>query len=294
MLLSPAVLKHHVAAASRGRYALNSIALRRDGVLSTDGHSLLFVKYPDVDPAEAPKIEGVDPKSPAPAGEPFLLALDDAAKAATLLGKPKRHAPPITQYVQADIRGDTIAFGVTDLATTRGMTARRLEGVFPEVGRVIPDYSNALAFSVNLDQLVQSVKALRGVTNDDVVTIRVIDDQQALGFSCRDGTAMLVMPVQVESPTEHVADQFIALRTGLDAEGPPPTKPTAPPAAPDDDDQEDSTPTETEMHEAQDAYDALPPVPERRDQTPAPVKRRRRRKVVVDAQAELQEIVAGN
>ncbi|MBX3475734.1 MAG: hypothetical protein KF754_15290 [Planctomycetes bacterium] len=64
MFLCSSQLKHHVVASSRGRYALNSIALTRRGVISTDGHSLVLAPYPEADPAEAPMIEGVNPASP--------------------------------------------------------------------------------------------------------------------------------------------------------------------------------------------------------------------------------------
>ncbi len=297
MFLSTANLKHHVAAASRGRYALNSIALTPNGTMSTDGHSLLFTPYPDADPKDAPKIDGVDPKTPAPQVEPFLLDLGDAGKAAAMLGKPRRHAPAVTQFIQAEISDDAIVLGVTDLANAQTMKARRMDGVYPEVGAVIPDYDKAMAVSVNLDQLVRSLKALRGATSDEVVTIRIIDDQQAVGFSCKDGTAMLCMPVQVDKPEEHIPDQLAKLRTN--AEGPPAT-PVAPPAAPEDDNEdegESSIPTETEMQEAQEVFDAQPVMPEptvaATATRPQLAKPRRRRHKSVPVESELAEIING-
>lgn len=283
MFLSSSQLKHHVAATSRGRYALNSIALMPGGTLSTDGHSLLFSPYPDVDPKDAPKIDGVDAASPPPQVEPFLLGLDDAAKAAAMSGKAKRHAPPITQFIQAAIRDDSIVLGATDLSNTQAMTARRVEGVFPEVGGVIPDYAEAKAITVNIDQLLRSLKALRGVTNDEVVTLRIIDDQQALGFSCKDGTALLCMPIQVDKPEEHVPDQLAKLRD----DGPG----DAAPAEPDDEgDEEEATaiPTEVEMEDAQEVHDAQPIIPPPAD--PPKVKRRRRPKAATPS-AELADII---
>ncbi|MBK8205291.1 MAG: hypothetical protein IPK87_00730 [Planctomycetes bacterium] len=284
MLLHPATLKHHVAAANRSRYALNTIALMPGGTLSTDGHSLLFTPYPDADPQEAPKIDGIDPKSAPPKAEPFLLSLDDAAKAAAMLGKPKRHAPPMTQFIQADVRQDSIVLGVTDLSNTQGMTARRVEGVFPEVGGVIPDYAEAKAITVNIDQLLRSLKALRGVTQNEVVTLRIIDDQQALGFSCKDGTAMLCMPVQVDRPEEHVPDQLAKLRD----DGPG----VAAPAEPDEEDEEAAVvPTEQEMEAAQAVYDDLPTLPVVAPQQAAKPRRRRRKSTPVEG--ELAEIIGG-
>ena len=286
MLLDPRTLKYHVAAANRGRYALNTIALMPGGTLSTDGHSLLFTPYPDADPAEAPKIDGIDPKSAPPHAEPFLLSLDDAAKAAAMLGKPKKYAPPINQYIQADVRQDSIVLGVTDLSNTQGMTARRVEGVFPEVGGVIPDYAGAKAITVNIDQLLRSLKALRGVTQDEVVTLRVIDEQQAIGFSCKDGTAMLCMPVQVDKPEEHVPDQLAKLRD----DGPG----VAAPAEPEEEDEEAAVvPTEQEMEAAQAVYDQLPTLPATVPEHAAPTKPRRRRRKSTPVEGELAEIIGG-
>jgi hypothetical protein len=291
MLLCPASLKYHVAAAVRGRYALNSIALMPDGTLSTDGHSLLFVPYPDVDPADAPSIDGVKPTSPAPRVEPFLIALDDAAKVAAMVGRGKRHAPPITQFIQAQIDEDSILCGSTDLSNAQTMRVRRLEGVFPEVGVAIPDYSKAATITINLDQLLRTLKALRGSTDEDVVTIRVIDDQQAIGLSCKGGVCALSMPIQVDKPEDHVPDQLAKLRLQpADAEGPPPAAPIAPPAAPEADDEDEAQPTEVEMEEAQAVYDALPAVLEPASAAP---RKRRRRKAAASATAELQEILTG-
>jgi hypothetical protein len=289
MLLKPSQLKHHVSAASRGRYALNSIALMPEGSLSTDGHSLLFVPYPDTDPKDAPKIDGVDAAAAPPKHVPFLLSTEDAAKVAAMAGKPKRFAPLATQLVQAQIDGDSLICGATDLSNAQTMRVRRLEGQFPEVSSVIPDYATAHTITINLDQLLRSLKALKGVTSDEVVTLRVIDDQSAIGLSCKDGTAMLVMPIQVDKPEEHVPCQLAKLRDDDPA--------VAAPA--DDDSDADDDPLqpfpEGELQEAQEVYDSLPPVPEPvtnslPSHTPKP---RRRRRKSAPVEAELAEIIGG-
>lgn len=254
MFLNPSSLKHHVAGANRGRYALNSIALTDRGTLSTDGHALLFVPYPDDDAGDAPKIEGIDPSAAPPEVDPFLVSLPDATKAAAMAGKGSRHAPPITRLLQAEIKGDAITFGANDLSNAQTMRVQRYEGAWPDVGRVIPDYARSVAISLNIDQLLRSIKALRGSTDDDVVTLRIIDDQQAIGMSCKDGTAMLVMPVQVDKPEDHVPCQLRQLRAGHD--GPP----VAAPPAPEDDG--DDLPNESEVVEAEEVYDSLPKLPD--------------------------------
>ena len=234
MFLNSSNLKAHVAASMKGRYALNTIALSKIGTLSSDGHALLLVPYPEVVPEEAPNIAGVSPTPPSE--KPTLLAIDDALKAAAMLGKRKRGSNPFAELVQVEVRGDEIVLGATDLAASQTMTVRQPEGEFPEVGRVIPDYAGAHAVTLELDQLLRSLKALRAATKSDTVTLRFIDDQQAIGVSCTDGVALLVMPVAVDSPAEHCPDQLAKLR--LDDEGPK----TAP--APEQDEPEGDEPVE--------------------------------------------------
>ncbi|MBZ0134998.1 MAG: hypothetical protein K8I27_01340 [Planctomycetes bacterium] len=260
MYLNTANLKHHVAAANRGRYALNAIALTERGTLSTDGHSLLFVPYPEVDANDAPKIEGINSK----AKPPKLALLDpaDAAKAAAMVsGKGRKSTLPAFNLIHAEVKKGSIVLGSTDGAGAQVMTCQQAEGQYPDVAVVIPDYKKAHVISVNIDTLLRSLKALKGATDEDVVTIRVIDDQQAVGMSCKDGTAMLVMPVQVDKPEDHVSDKLAALRN----EGPPVAAPVDPDEEADKDAEEDAEawePTETEMAEAFEAFTALPPLPE--------------------------------
>lgn len=244
MLLHPRNLKHHVAASSRGRYALNAIALTNRGTLSTDGYSLLFVPYPEEDTKKAPKVDGVDATATPPRARPFLLDPSDAQKAAKMVGKGKRHLSPYTELVQAEIEGNSIRLGATDLSNSQVLHAGAVEGNYPDVGAVIPDYEKSHAVSINLDTLLRSLKALKGATQEEVVTLRVVDDQTAVGFSCKDGAAMLVMPIQVEKPEAHIPDQLAALKAG---------PPVAAPAAPEDDEDSDDKagePVETEASPA--------------------------------------------
>ena len=267
MFLSTANLKHHLAAANRGRYALNAIALTERGTLSTDGHSLLFVPYPEFDAKDAPKIDGVNSK----AKPPKLALLDpaDAAKAVSMVaGKGRRATQPAFNLIHAEVKKGSIALGSTDGAAAQVMTCQQVDGQYPDVAVVIPDYGTAHVISLNIDTLLRSLKALKGATDEEVVTIRVIDDQQAVGMSCKDGTAMLVMPVQVDKPEEHVPDQLAQLRTGGPGVASPPEPEDGQEEVAEDaevvaeDEPEAWEPTEAEMAEAFDAFTALPPLPE--------------------------------
>lgn len=250
MFLSSSNLKAHVAASMKGRYALNTIALTQRGTLSSDGHALLLVPYPEIVPADAPMIPGVNPTLPP--DKPVLLDTNDAAKAAAMLGKRKRASNPFCELVQIEVRGEELVLGATDLAASQTMTVKQAEGEFPDVGRVIPDYADAKAVTLELDQLLRSLKALRAATKSDTVTLRMIDDQQAIGVSCDDGVAMLVMPVGVEKPEEHCPDQLAKLRQDASVSESGPKTVTAPEQEPDDEEpvEDGYEPTEAEMEAA--------------------------------------------
>ncbi|GIK52172.1 MAG: hypothetical protein BroJett014_11450 [Planctomycetota bacterium] len=211
MLLALQQLKCNAAASERGRYALNAVALTDKGALSSDGRILLFIPYPDAAPDVAPVIDGVNALSPKPDGTPFIIDAKEAAQAiAALISKGKAHDYGFdwTKVVQAEIVGDVIVLATTDLTNSRLLTLNRAEGEFPEVGGVIPDYREAHTITFSLDYLLQVAKTLRAASKSQTVTLRFIDDETAVGLSCDDGVAMLLMPF--EPP--HNADALAVLR----------------------------------------------------------------------------------
>ncbi|MCC6575142.1 MAG: hypothetical protein IT462_15305 [Planctomycetes bacterium] len=212
MLLHPKNLKTHVAASNRGRYALDTIALTRRGSVSTDGRLVLFVPYPDAKPADAPSIPGVNVASPTP-DQPVLVRTADAARAAAMVGKGKRgYGSPWTELIQAEIKGDKIAFGATDLSSPQVMTVGRDEGAWPNVGSFLPDMSKASVITLDLDNTLKALKTLRAASNDQEVTVRVLTDKEGVSFSTRDGTALFLMPVVVKAPEDHCPDNLTAFK----------------------------------------------------------------------------------
>lgn len=210
MLLKLQQLKCNAAANERGRYALNTIALTEKGALSSDGRILLFIPHTDADPELAPQIEGVNAMSPAPVAAFIIDAKEagDAVKALTTKGKEHDYGFDWTKVIQAEIVGEVIVLGSTDLTNPRVLPLNRAEGEFPEVGPVIPDYSNAVTFTVGLDYLVQVAKTLRAASKSPTVTLRIVDEETAMGLSCNDGVGMLLMPY--EPP--HNPDALAAIR----------------------------------------------------------------------------------
>ncbi|MCC6574419.1 MAG: hypothetical protein IT462_11570 [Planctomycetes bacterium] len=211
MLLRPENLKCHLADDYGTRYALHCIALGARGSISSDGRFLLFVPYPPLDPADAPLIEGVDAKSPSPEVEPFLVKTDEAAGAVgALLPKKGKNDDAYywTQVIQGEVAGDGLMLATTDLESARSMVLQRTGGEFPNVGGVIPDYSEAVIISLDLNRLLKLIKTLRAASKSDVVTLRIIDTETGVNFSCNDGVAGLLMPF--EPP--HAPDGLAVLR----------------------------------------------------------------------------------
>lgn len=211
MLLYPQHLKCFAGALMDARYALHSLALTDKGVISTDGHILLFMPYPDLDPEDAPLIEGLDVLCPPP-DEPFLLDPKEAADAAKMLDFKLKdwQRQPWTEAIQAEIRGDQLVLVSTDLQSAKMFTLQRKQGAFPDVGRVIPDYSEAQKFTLQTDLLLRVAKLLGAAGRDEHVTLRVIDQETAIGFSTPEGIAMLQMPFGDEN--DHCKDAFAILR----------------------------------------------------------------------------------
>lgn len=211
MLLYPQHLKCFAGATMDARYALHSIALTDKGAISSDGHILLYIPYPDLDPNGAPLIEGVDVACPPPV-EPFLLDPKEAADAAKLLDYKLKdwQRSEWTSAIQAEIRGDELILVSTDLQSARRVTLQRKPGQFPDVHRVIPDYTEARAFTVEVNLLLRVAKQLQAATMHEYATLRILDQETAIGFSTPEGVALLQMPYGDEE--SHCKDAFARLR----------------------------------------------------------------------------------
>lgn len=191
MLLSIANLKHHVAAAERGRWALNAIALTEHGTVSSNGKTLLFIPYPAVNPKDVPVIEGIDAAS-LPATFPVLINVEDAVRAASIV--PAKHINPVYRYIQADFRGGKVVFAGTDGASVQQVNATPNDGEYPNFVSVLPDYSRSKPITLDVGYLFKAIKTLKEASGEDIVTLRLLDKDSAVNISTRDGLAMLVMP----------------------------------------------------------------------------------------------------
>lgn len=210
-----------VAPAKSSGHRLNLAQLRLMpwGVLSTSGHAVLVSTYPQMDPADLPRIEGVDPAAPLPP-EGLGIASADAAALAKAIPKSKN---PAIAGVQVDAaRG---VAGVTDFgaATTRQL-GQEAPGTWPSTTEWDKAMQEALAgrrvvaAPVDLDNLLEVLTALRKACrkDDPVVTLRLWrnDNDATLTFAVDDGSAgALLMPLREDvAPAPDVISSIFGLK----------------------------------------------------------------------------------
>lgn len=212
MYLSAQNLKCHVAAREHGRFPLHSIALTEHGTVSTDGRLLLFIPYPSVDPKDIPGVEGMK-NTPMPKAL-ILIDPEDAKRAADMA--PKRPLCPAHALVHIEPESnpdgeDRFTFGVTDGRRTQKMTARKVEGSFPDYPCVIPDYTTCHAVTFDIKMLARAIKTLEAASNGTLVTIRLVKHDIGVGFSTDDGVGLIVMPI-LDVEEGHVPDVVSTLK----------------------------------------------------------------------------------
>ena len=164
----------HAASKDETRYNLNGVHFRgversEGGALSpvteaTDGHMLIRVTAASDADAEYPEVAGFEP-SPLPP-EPFTLPLGAADELADVLkwaGK-RKGSMPILALAALDVphanANGAVRFIATDLETQRKVEAKKIDGEFPPIDRVIPERPE-LSFAVNLNLLEKVLKAAR-------------------------------------------------------------------------------------------------------------------------------------
>ena len=190
-------LKGAVPAKEKGRYALNALQLTKHGVLSTDGSRAVLSPYPEVAPADCPKIEGVNVEWTPKKGEELLLHADDAK--ALLKTIPKKGLPAVC--------GAQIAPGVAGTTDLQSRAVLRLKtdiGQFPDVWSVLPsreEIAQAPSAQYDLDLLLDTLTALRAASRRDqcFVELRLVDTgdgYRTLLAQTKDGAAALQMGVK--------------------------------------------------------------------------------------------------
>ncbi len=154
MHLSIRNLRAHVCAERHGRYALNQIALTEKGTISTDGQSLLLVPYPPGNGRHVPS-----------ADKPILISPTDASRIASLAkekpkGKRRGYSTEDEKTIEVKLPESVLRVSTNSEGRIHETTVNIQEGEFPRMGRVVPDFSKALAVTFELDALLNTLKTL--------------------------------------------------------------------------------------------------------------------------------------
>jgi DNA polymerase III sliding clamp (beta) subunit (PCNA family) len=201
MLVAKRNLEVHCASDDSSRLNLGGVLFTKEGTVSTDGHLMIKVPYPDCNVEDAPKIEGVDPVDK----EHKDLLIDRVGLSKVLKNLSKNRSLPILELAQLDVDASfedpkrKAIFGVTDLETSQIIRVSQLEGTYPDVNSVVPnpkDYQYTISFALPL--LKQLILLLEKGTKDSgcncpSVTLNFTTPLEATVFKCEDITG-LIMP----------------------------------------------------------------------------------------------------
>ncbi|GIK51489.1 MAG: hypothetical protein BroJett014_04620 [Planctomycetota bacterium] len=234
MHLSIRNLRAHVCAERRGRYSLNQIALTDNGSVSTDGQTLLLVPYPHGNGRHVPS-----------ADKPILISPTDASRIASLAkekpkGKRRGYSAEEEKTIEVKLPESVLRVSTSSEGRVHETTVNIQEGEFPRMGRVVPDFSKALAVTFELDALLNTLKTLRLASNSKCVTLRVINADEGAGFSTDDGVGVLLMPSPRDADHPHAKDALALIRESATG-GEPDTGPTVEPST--------DTPPQTSKHQ---------------------------------------------
>lgn len=214
MHLSIRNLRAHVCAERHGRYALNQIALTEKGTISTDGQTLLLVPYPPGNGRHVPT-----------ADKPILISPTDANRIASLAkekpkGKRRGYSTEEEKTIEVKLPESVLRVSTNSEGRVHETTVNIQEGEFPRMGRVVPDFSKALAVTFELDALLNTLKTLKLASNSRRVTLRVITADEGAGFSTDDGVGLLFMPSPRDADHPHAKDALAIIRENAKEEGP--------------------------------------------------------------------------
>jgi len=175
-----------------GGYSHSGVHVTPDFTEATNGHLLVRLPKPDMDPADFPVVEGTEPDAP----DDVILPVE------SLKGwKPaKGNSIPILNYLRLTSHHGTVDLASTDLETCKVNRVKPIEGTFPKTDKVIPaGLEPAFAFDPVYLKLLASWAQKHGaksmifhppkdpVTDGMLITTRLQDGREA---------TMVLMPVR--------------------------------------------------------------------------------------------------
>ena len=156
----------HAASTEATRFNLNGVRFHADGSTeATNGHILcrITAKAPPLDEYPSPKGSSLDGAILEGEQEPFTFPIDAVNRLVKAI--PKKAHFPILEHAALDVGASnangSARFITTDLESTQAIEGRKIEGDFPDTGKVIPGGKPVTTLALNLTLLCKLEKALR-------------------------------------------------------------------------------------------------------------------------------------
>lgn len=171
-----------IASKEQTRYNLNGIYCHPKFTVGCDGSMLMIVT--------APKTKTEDMPVPAEGEltdkfEPFILDLQDAQKVEKSI--PKKSHLPILQHVGI-LKSDNgnAKLYTTDLQSQNITISRKIDGKYPQFGKVLPKHKPIKVIKVQtklLKILVDTIEDAQGSINMPYVDLKIYKDDGIIGLS---------------------------------------------------------------------------------------------------------------
>ena len=167
-----------IASKDQGRYHLNGIYCHPKFTVGSDGKTLMIVTTP----------KKVDIKEmPIPTGEelidkfdPFILDLKDAQKIEKSI--PKKSPLPILQHIvilKSESESPFVKLFTTDLQSQNITVSKKIDGEYPEFGKVLPKGKPIKVIRVQtklLKALLDAIEIAQGSVEMPYVDLKIYDN----------------------------------------------------------------------------------------------------------------------
>jgi hypothetical protein len=168
-----------VASKDEQRYRINSIYCHPKYTVGCDGYALMIVTAPKVDIKEMPTPSEGELTDQF---KPFILELEDAQKIEKSI--PKKVDIPILKHVAVIKSEDKNAFAklfTTDLQIQNIIVSKKVEGEYPQFGKVLPKGKPVKTIRVQtklLRNLLSAIEEAQGPAKMPYVDLQIYDDEE--------------------------------------------------------------------------------------------------------------------
>lgn len=180
------------ASTDQSRYVLNGVHFNAEKKRLEATNGAILITIPVVESEEFPPVKGASealPTSNIIPTAPFKRALANI---------PKRSSLPILENALLDSNAK-ITLTTTDLDTEQSVTAKPVEGKFPDVDKVVPDTTGWQAIQLSGEYL--SIIADYAKKHSAGITFRIKDELSPVTFSIRTQSGLtaegVLMPMRI-------------------------------------------------------------------------------------------------